>query len=110
MCKEVGLIVKAFILIGLPGETHKTLEQTRKWLLENKPDKYDLSIYMPYAQSEIWNYPENFDIKFDKDKIKCSWYKGKEGDLHCYVSTTELKPKDILSFHDKVIKEIGMKY
>ena len=110
MCKEMGLIAKAFIMLGLPGETHETLEETRRWILDNKPDKYDLTIYMPYAQSEVWDYPENFDIKFDKDKIKYSWYKGKKGELHCYVSTSELNPEDISKFREKVIKEVGFKY
>jgi len=110
MCKKIGLIAKAFIMLGLPGETHETLEETKKWILKTKPDKYDLTIYMPYAQSEIWDYPEKFDIKFDKDKVKYSWYKGKKGDLHCYVSTSELNPEDILNFREKVIKEVGFKY
>jgi len=110
LCKEIGVKVKAFLLVGLPGETPETLRETKQWLIENRPDKYDLSIYMPYAQSEIWNNCNGLDIRFDKDKIRGAWYKGKEGRYHSYVSTKELSAEEILHFRNETVKELGKRY
>jgi hypothetical protein len=79
-------------------------------LIKNKPDNFDLNIYMPYAQSEIWEHNENFDINFDKSSIKNSWFKGKEGQLNCYVSTSGLSSVEILDLHDSVLQEVYSGY
>jgi anaerobic magnesium-protoporphyrin IX monomethyl ester cyclase len=106
LCKKAGIAVKAFLIIGLPGETRSTVDETKKWLIKNKPDNFDLNIYMPYAQSEIWEHDENFDINFDKSSIKNSWFKGKEGQLNCYVATSGLSSAEILDLHDRVLQEV----
>jgi anaerobic magnesium-protoporphyrin IX monomethyl ester cyclase len=109
LCKLAGITVKAFLIIGLPGESAATVEETKNWLVKNKPDKFDLNIYMPYAQSEVWEHKENFDINFDESSIKNSWFKGKEGQLNCYVSTSKLSSKEIVDLHDSVLQEVHFK-
>jgi hypothetical protein len=33
------------MILGLPGEAIETAELTRRWLLDNRPDNFDLTVY-----------------------------------------------------------------
>ena len=62
MCKDVGIIANVFIMIGLPGETYETVEETRRWMERVRPQKFGFNIFMPYAGTPIYNHPERYDI------------------------------------------------
>ena len=60
-CDEVGIRCKLSFIIGLPGETHETLEETRQFLrahlIRAKPrlqHKVDLCSYIPMAGTPIY--------------------------------------------------------
>ena len=71
--RQAGLRTKAFMIIGLPGETWDTIKETYQFLKslgENKPDDVDFSILQVYKGSGIYKNP--MDIKFedyDSDKM-----------------------------------------
>lgn len=73
--KNVGIRVKAFIIVGLPGENDITIDETRKWLRENKPDDVDVSIFQPMPGSPIFKNPDKYNIRFNYDHNPM-WYKG----------------------------------
>ena len=60
-CDEVGIRCKLSFIIGLPGETHETLEETRKFLRAHLIEanrrmhhKVDLCSYIPMAGTPIY--------------------------------------------------------
>ena len=62
---EFGIKVKAFTIFGLPGENRSTIKETEKWLLEAKPDAYDITIFTPYPGSDIYNNPDDYAIDWE---------------------------------------------
>jgi anaerobic magnesium-protoporphyrin IX monomethyl ester cyclase len=96
-CKEVGILANVFIMIGLPGETHDTVEETRKWMEMVRPDKFGFNIFAPYVGTPIHNHPENYDIKLYEMPDERSWVKGRQGEYEAFVATSELCREEILS-------------
>ena len=96
LCQEAGIQVNVFLMIGLPGETRETVEETKKWIEKVKPDKFGFNIFMPYVGTPIYKNPENYDIKFYPMDEKHSWVKGHFDEMHSYVETTDLSRKEIL--------------
>jgi anaerobic magnesium-protoporphyrin IX monomethyl ester cyclase len=95
-CKEVGITVNAFIMIGLPGETYETIEATKRWMQDLRPDKFGFNIFMPYAGTPVYRNPKNYDLKIYDIPEENSWVKGRQGEYRCYVATSELSSKEIL--------------
>lgn len=95
-CKEAGVIPNVFIMIGLPGETHKTVEETKNWMEKAKPDKFGFNIFAPYVGTEIYNNHKDYDISIREMPDVESWIKGRQGEYHSFVSTKELSSTEIL--------------
>ncbi|MGV3517699.1 B12-binding domain-containing radical SAM protein [Luteitalea sp.] len=53
LAKERGLRVKAFILLGLPGETQETLRETEAFIAGSGIDDFQCAVYMPYRGTKI---------------------------------------------------------
>ena len=96
-CHEIGLRVKTFLMIGLPGESKETVKDTINFLQKAKPDDYDITIYTPFPETEIWKNTENFDIRFDKINLDYGkmFYKGKYGQYTAQISTSHLSSAEI---------------
>jgi len=107
-CHDVGLRVKTFLIAGLPGENFHTLLDTQQFLLDTKPDDFDLTIFTPYPGNDIWNNPEDYDIQFDKE---CSdfhdmFYKGRNGEYTPMISTSELTSDEIARLRDQIVHNV----
>jgi anaerobic magnesium-protoporphyrin IX monomethyl ester cyclase len=94
LLQAVGIRVKGFIIVGLPSESPKTINETRMFLDEAKLDDVDFTIFQPYKGSKIYNKKHDFDINWDK--IEESWYKGKPNEYVSNVWTSSMSKNDIL--------------
>lgn len=94
LAHRVGLRVKAFIIVGLPGETWQTVEETSQFLEKYQPDDVDISILSVYPGSAIYKYPERYDIKFRRGDYRA--YKGKPGEYISTVSTSRMSKREIV--------------
>ena len=61
--KKAGLTVKAFLMIGAPGETRETVEETKQFMKEADPDQYTLFTFVPLPGCEAWKDPEKYGVK-----------------------------------------------
>ncbi len=66
--KEHNIIVKAFIMSGLPGEDQTTVDETIKFIKESSVDLFTLFTFVPFPGTDIWEYPKRFNYFFDKNK------------------------------------------
>lgn len=108
LARDVGIRVKAFMVIGLPGETHETAQETYDWLRNTAPDDWDISVYAPYKGSRIVNNPSLYDIEIGKVAFKDAWYKGTPGKYTSNVSTSGLSSAKIVWWRDKIEAELGV--
>ena len=66
--KRAGLRAKAFFVVGLPGETWETLEETKRFVDIAEPDSCNLSTFVPYPGCDIWRRPHEYGVKtIDED-------------------------------------------
>ena len=106
--KSIGLRVKTYFIIGLPSESRETVEKTRRWLDQEKPENYDVSIFTPYPGSHIYNHKKDYDINWNQEELERIWYSGEAQYGDCAVSTSHLTAKDILSLKDELIANRGI--
>ncbi len=122
IARRSGLKVKALMSIGHPGESPETIEETKNWLLENKPDDFDVTIITPYPGSPyydeakeengawVYAYSQTGDRLYAKevDYLKTSdYYKGDpDGGYVSYVWTDYLSSEDLVKSRDGLEKEV----
>ncbi len=101
-CKEAGIAVNVFIMIGLPGETHESVQDTKKWIEENRPEKFGFNIYAPFVGTEIFNHRDKYDIKIYPMPDEDSWVKGRLNEYKSFVSTKGLGRQEILRLFNEL--------
>jgi radical SAM superfamily enzyme YgiQ (UPF0313 family) len=115
MIKDKGIRYKAFTLVGHPSETYEDAMMTKKFLMDIKPDSFDVNAIMPYPGSMMYDNAKpsgkfegyKFEYKglyfnrpdFSKDD---AFYKG-QGIHPCYTRTDELTTKDINSLRQELL-------
>jgi anaerobic magnesium-protoporphyrin IX monomethyl ester cyclase len=107
MLKKAGLRVKGFFIIGLPGESWETIEQTRTFIKESGLDDIDLSIFQPLKKSPIYENKRMYgNIDWDEIDLKNAWYKGTPGKYESNVWTPFLTRKDIVQAREMLECEL----
>lgn len=103
--KRGGIRTKAFIIVGLPGESGESICETEDWIRQAEPDDIDFTVFQPLPGSMIFEKPELWDIKFEYNSAPM-WYKGTPGQYSTSVSTEHLSAQRIVELRD----ELEMKY
>ncbi len=104
-CKELGLRVKTYLMIGLPGESKETVEKTREWLREVKPDNFDVNLFTPYPGCDIYEHKEKYQIGWDEKYLREIWFSGEAQYGRCAVFTPYLSSKQILNLKKEIETE-----
>jgi len=99
-----GIRAKAFLIVGLPGETTETIVETADWIAEAQPDDIDVSILQPMPGSAIFADPEEYGVQFQYNG-KPGWYKGTPGQYEADIQVGDLTGKDIVAWRDLLEKE-----
>ena len=128
-CMEIahkyGLKVKALMSIGHPGESYKSIAQTRDWLLEAGPDDFDVTIITPYPGSAYYDrsvpVPESpgmwaYTAPATGDKLYCPdidytataiYYKGEPDHVsRAFTATDHLASKDLAGLRNELEHEL----
>lgn len=128
IAKRHGLKVKALMSIGHPGESIETIMDTRNWLLQVKPDDFDVTIITTYPGTPYYDYavphpdkPGIWIYTYEKtgDKLysievdyrtTADYYKGDpEGGYKSFVYTDYLIPEQLVELRDFVEKDVRNK-
>jgi len=99
--RKHGIESKAFLIVGLPGESHDTVKQTRLWIEEARPDDIAVSVFQPLPGSAIFRNPKKWGIDFSYDS-QPMWYRGKPGKYVSTVRTEALSTEDIVQYRDSI--------
>ncbi len=96
-----GIRVKAAMIIGLPGETQKTLTETWNFCeeMEDFVSDWDFSVLVPYSGSDIYDNTSKYDIFFNKMDTYRPFKVGNE--WQAVVSTSGLSRDAITNWRNK---------
>ena len=113
------LKVKALMSIGHPGESEETIYATRDWLLEQKPDDFDLAVITVYPGTPYYDHAEpcgdHYVYEFNGDRLystdvdfleDAAYYKGQPGEYRSFVWTDYLSAEEITSLRDSTEWEV----
>ena len=95
MLKSVGVRIKGFFIIGLPGETQETIAETVDFLETMHLDDIDAKIFQPYPGSPIWDNREQYDISWEDQDQSTTFYKGRPQEYYGHIKTSALSTDDI---------------
>ncbi|UCG13484.1 MAG: hopanoid biosynthesis associated radical SAM protein HpnJ [Deltaproteobacteria bacterium] len=71
-CKELGIVTHATFVVGLPGETKETINQTIEFAKELDPDTLQVSIATPYPGTEFYRQALDNNWFIDSTLVSCS--------------------------------------
>ncbi len=121
MLRDAGIKVKALMSLGHPGESEATAAETRDWLLEVRPDEFDLTIITVYpgtpyfddaveSKTGVWTYSaKNGDRlhALEVDHLRdVNFYKGIPGQYASFVYTDTLTPDDLCHLRDDLERDV----
>jgi anaerobic magnesium-protoporphyrin IX monomethyl ester cyclase len=125
IARAAGLKVKALMSVGHPGESDETIDMTRSWLLDVRPDDFDVTVITTYPgtpyyddavedarQPGRWIYtaPRSGDRLYSVDvdyRVVADYYKGApDGGYVSFVSTDALDGAGIVSRRDAVERDV----
>lgn len=78
VAQKAGIEVQAFFIIGLPGETKQTLEETKRFIEEARPELFDMTLLRVLPGSDIYNDAKagKIDLQTLPFEPEQSWFKG----------------------------------
>jgi len=110
--KKAGLTVKTFLMVGSPGETWETIEETVKFMWDVKPQLYTLFNFVPLPGCEIWNDPEKYKIKIINKDWRQYYNIGGQNVGGLVIETEKMTSKEIGKARkyllEKLPPQIGM--
>jgi len=64
MIHDAGILTRISLMIGCPGETHDTIQETKDWMKEAAPfvDDWIVSTFVPVVGSPAWKNPQGFRL------------------------------------------------
>ena len=63
LLKSNKIRAKTYWVMGLPGETDKTLEFNKQFVIDNKPDRWTVSTFTPYPGCAVFKNPSRFGVE-----------------------------------------------
>ena len=106
---RAGLLVHGDFIIGLPGETKKTIDKTKKLIKEVKPDILQVSVATPFPGTEFYKWvEENGYLLVDNPNE----YLDKQGHQKSTIAYPWLSANEITKAVDEILKEyyISVRY
>jgi radical SAM superfamily enzyme YgiQ (UPF0313 family) len=126
-CLEIarrhGLKVKALMSLGHPGESHETVMETRDWLMEVRPDDFDVTIITTYPGTPYYDHavphptePGVWVYEFKGDRLYsyevdytevADYYKGDpDGGYRSFVYTDALSAEELVKLRDFTERDV----
>ena len=107
--KKAGLLVKVYLMIGNPGETHKTVEETMKFVEETDPDQFTLFNFVPLPGCDIWKNPQKYNIRIVSKNFKEYFNIAGNNKGGTVTETGELTVNDIKDLRAKFVGFLNKK-
>ena len=103
LIKESGIQLKAGIIVGSPGETWETVEETKNMLRQYPPVFWNMSVFTPFPGADVWKNPEKYKIKILTRDLRKYAMVGRDYRGSVVVETEEMSKEDIEQARDELI-------
>jgi len=100
--RKAGLLVHGDIIIGLPGETKETIEQTRSLIWEVKPDILQVAVASPFPGTEFYNWCKDNEYLLTSDPNE---YLDDSGHQKAIISYPALSNEEMVRAANKILRE-----
>jgi anaerobic magnesium-protoporphyrin IX monomethyl ester cyclase len=97
LVREAGMVVTVSMIIGYPGETEETLEQTLNFIRRTQPDDVHLSLATPYPGIELNRVVKDLGWEMCEDWGHC--------DMQAQVFKNPALPVDLVKIRREFYKE-----
>lgn len=105
--KKARLCVKAFLMVGNPGESVKTIEDTKRFMKEADPDQYTVFNFIPLPGCDIWKNPNKYGVRIvDKDFKKYYNIAG-HNEGGCVVETDNFTCSQVAQLRQELLLSLG---
>jgi len=100
--RKAGLLVHGDIIIGLPGETKETIEQTRRLIWEVKPDILQVAVASPFPGTEFYNWCRESGYLLTDDPNE---YLDDSGHQKAIISYPALSNEEMVHAANEILRE-----
>jgi radical SAM superfamily enzyme YgiQ (UPF0313 family) len=107
VCRNSGLAVKAFIMLGLPGESEESIKRTYDWIVKARPDKIGLYIFNPLPGSDIYLHPAKYDLHFLRGGWGGRFYGGARQEMVAKVCTSKISSDRITDWYRIFLRDFA---
>lgn len=76
MAQDAGMIAKAYLMLGFPGETLETVEELKEWIIKTRPSACSWNFFQPYPGSDVWNHPDRYSVEIPDNAFEKFWQTG----------------------------------
>ena len=89
---EAGILAKGYFMLGLPGDTEETMQETIRFASELKLDQAMFSLTTPFPGTRLWEelvarHPE---IEFNQDFSQAFYYTNYEHTIKPFLNVSEV--------------------
>jgi anaerobic magnesium-protoporphyrin IX monomethyl ester cyclase len=105
--KKSGLCVKAFLMIGNPGESVKTIEETKRFMKEADPDQFTLFNFIPLPGCDIWKNPDKYGIMIVNRDFKEYFNIAGNNEGGSVSESDTFTQDDIIKWRKKLLSDLG---
>ena len=88
-CHDLGILIHGTFILGLPGETRQTIEETIRFAREMNPETVQVSLASPYPGTHFYEYVREHGFLVE------DVYNDEAGYQRCTVSYPELSAEEI---------------
>lgn len=100
--RRAGLLVHGDFIIGLPGETKETIEQTRSLIWEVKPDILQVAVASPFPGTEFYNWCKDNEYLLTSDPNE---YLDDSGHQKAIISYPALSNEEMVHVANEILRE-----
>lgn len=101
LCKKIGILAYGLVIIGLPGENNRTVEETIEFIKEVDPFYTQFCFSVPFPNTEMYKYYEDNNLLLTKD-----WNKYCPLEEEPVIRTKELSKEDLIKLRKRAYMKI----
>ena len=106
LCKKVGILIHGCFMVGNPGETKETLEETLEFAKRINPDTVQFYPLMVYPGTEAYRWTKNKGYLVTENY---SYWLNEEGEHNTVVNNPQLNSEYLLRFCDRARREFYLR-